>query len=174
MVIVITGPGKGKTTSAVGQTLRALGAGLDVAFCQFLKAPEYQGRPAGEQLMLAKLLGENFHAGGLGFYFGSRQDGEEYERHRRAALDCQAWARGRLQSGAQMLVLDEALYALGSGLLTREELESLLDGRGDAHVVLTGRGLPDWLLERADLVSSVEEVKHPFAEGEQGCRGVEF
>ena len=75
-----------------------------------------------------------------------------------------------------MLVLDESLYALQAGLLERAEVESLLDlaeAQG-VHVVLSGRGAPDWLCARAHLVTSMEEVKHPWQQGIKATRGIEF
>ena len=78
-----------------------------------------------------------------------------------------------------MLVLDEALYALGTGILTQTELAPLLEGaRGardaDRHLVLSGRGLPDWLAEEADLVTEMQERKHPWRQGVPAAPGIEF
>ena len=170
MIIVNTGEGKGKTTAAVGQAMRALGQGLDVAFAQFMK----RDNQAGEQAMLRNLLGDAFFAGGKGF-FRSEKDRDV---HRQAALEVLTWAQQKLDilSKPSLLVLDESLYALGAGLLLREEIESLLDKSQTAqvHVLLTGRGLPDWLLSRADLVTEMVMRKHPHEQGVKAQKGIEF
>lgn len=167
MLLIYTGNGKGKTSACVGQAIRALGQGMAVAFGQFMK----RAGQAGEQAMLERLLGERFRAGGKGFL---RRE-EDRPAHRKAAQDMLQWA-GETLPGVDMLVLDEALYALGYGIVTREELEHLLElaeteGR---HLVLSGRGLPDWLAERADLITEMTEVKHPWQKGVQATRGIEF
>lgn len=168
MLILYTGPGKGKTSAAVGQTIRARGQKLRTAFGQFLK----KNGEAGEQSLLAELLGENFLAGGVGFY----RRKEEYPAHRKAGEAVLAWARERLERGLDLLVLDEALYALGLEIVTAQELRSLLDlaAKRSTHVVLTGRNPPEWLFNRADLVTTMEESKHPFQRGQGAARGIEY
>ena len=75
-----------------------------------------------------------------------------------------------------MLVLDEVLYAFGNGLVTRQELEGLIAMARelDVHLVLSGRGLPDWLRAEADLVTEMGEVKHPHQQGVKAGKGIEF
>ena len=167
MILVYTGPGKGKTSASVGQALRAYGQGLRVAFAQFLKRDDQ----AGEQTALRQLLRERFFAGGKGFF---RRE-ETRALHREAARTVLAWAEEALH-GVDMLVLDESLYALGSGLVTEGELRDLIARarRKGVHLVLSGRGLPDWLREEADLISSVEALKHPLTEGRTAEKGIEF
>lgn len=167
MILVYTGEGKGKTSACAGQALRALGQGMTVAFGQFMK----RDCGAGEQIMLRQLLGPRFRPGGLGFL---RRE-EERPAHRAAAAELLAWAREQLPQ-ADMLVLDESLYALGAGILTREELAPLLaDARGAGrHLVLSGRGLPDWLAREADLVTEMRERKHPWRKGVPAAPGIEF
>ncbi len=171
MLLVYTGEGKGKTTAAVGQAVRALGQGLGVAFCQFMKRPGQ----AGEQITLQHLLHEGFRAGGKGFL----RPGDDPEPHRRAASETLDWCLDRLDNAAprvEMLVMDEALYALSAALLSRQDLERAMDkaqGLG-VHMVLTGRGLPPWLEERADLVTEMRAVKHPYGQGIPAARGIEF
>lgn len=167
MIIVYTGNGKGKTSASVGQAVRALGQGMDVAFAQFMKRPDQ----AGEQKMLARLLGDRYVAGGRGFF----RNEETRDEHRRAALEVLSWAEKALES-VDMLVLDESLYALGSGLLEKDELAAIIAAarnRG-AHLVLSGRGLPAWLVEEADLITEMGEIKHPYGEGRAAVRGVEY
>lgn len=167
MLLIYTGNGKGKTSASVGQAIRAHGRGLVVAFGQFMKRPEQ----AGEQKVLADLLGDLFRAGGLGFF----RNEDSREKHRLAARELLQWAEGLLAS-VDMLVLDECLYALGNGLLLPEEVKDLTAKSGEAgvHLVLSGRGLPDWLEERADLVTEMTEVKHPYANGRQAAPGIEY
>lgn len=167
MILVYTGDGKGKTSACVGQTVRALGQNMVVAFGQFMK----RDGQAGEQVMLAKLLGEHFFAGGLGFL---RNDADR-PAHREAALRVLEWAQAQLDQ-VDMLVLDESLYALGSGIVEQQELEQLIaaaraTGR---HLVLSGRNAPDWLVEAADLVTSMTEIKHPWRTGVKAAPGIEF
>lgn len=167
MIIVYTGNGKGKTSATVGQTVRALGQGLRVAFAQFMKRSDQ----AGEQRLLAGLLKESYYAGGRGFF----RTEESRAEHREAALAVLGWAQRALDD-CDLLVLDESLYALGSGLLLEEELRAIIAAarRKNAHLVLSGRGLPDWLRDEADLVTEMCEIKHPYAEGHKAIKGVEF
>lgn len=168
MLLIYTGPGKGKTSACVGQALRALGQGMRVAFGQFMKRPGQ----AGEQTMLAQMLGENFLASGAGFY----RSKEAFPEHRAAAQTLLTWAAERLAAGLDMLVLDETLYALGHGLITQEEVQALVDRcvAAHTHVVFSGRGAPDWLVEQADIVSEINEVRHVFTQGGTACKGIEF
>ena len=167
MIIVYTGNGKGKTTASVGQAVRALGQGMEVAFAQFMKRPDQ----AGEQKMLSRMLGDHYFADGRGFF---RKE-EERPEHREAALSVLAWAGGVLGS-VEMLILDESLYALDSGLLSDAELAGIIaEARNKGvHLVLSGRGLPDWLREEADLITEMGEIKHPYADGRAAVRGVEY
>lgn len=167
MILIYTGNGKGKTSACVGQALRALGQDLRVAFGQFLK----RDVRAGEQILLDRLLKDDFCAGGLGFF---RRE-EERPAHRAAALRLLDWATERLPR-LDMLLLDESLYALRAGLIEREELESLVRAARtqDCHLVLSGRDAPDWLVDAADLVTRMDEVKHPAAAGVPAQKGIEF
>lgn len=167
MILIYTGNGKGKTSACVGQALRALGQELRVGFGQFMK----KDVRAGEQVLLKRLLGENFRAGGRGFF---RRE-EEREEHRAAARTLLSWARERLPR-LDMLVLDESLYALRAGLLERAEVEALLREARElsCHLVLSGRDAPQWLMDMADLVTDMGEVKHPAQSGVKAQRGIEF
>jgi cob(I)alamin adenosyltransferase len=167
MLLLYTGQGKGKTSACVGQAARAHGQGLQVAFGQFMKRPDQ----AGEQKVLSLLLGDRFFASGLGFF---RRE-EDRPAHREAARVLLVWARLQAES-VDMLILDEALYALDNGLLTRGETEDLLDlgKRRPFHLVLSGRGLPDWLREAADLVTEMVAIRHPHRWGGRAVPGIEF
>ncbi|GAB6058847.1 cob(I)yrinic acid a,c-diamide adenosyltransferase [Desulfonatronum parangueonense] len=168
MIVVYTGDGKGKTSAAMGQIMRAMGHGMRVACAQFMK----RGGVAGEQSVLVTMLGEDYHVGGLGFM----RDQRDYSRHRDAAHATLKWAEGRLAEPIQILVLDEMLYALGAGLIEQQEAQSLLDvaKAREIHLVLTGRGLPDWLRDQADLVTELVVLKHPYNQGQAALRGIDF
>ncbi|MDL2272877.1 cob(I)yrinic acid a,c-diamide adenosyltransferase, partial [Desulfovibrio sp. OttesenSCG-928-I05] len=108
MILVYTGNGKGKTSACVGQAVRALGQGFSVVFAQFMK----RDGQAGEQAMLTQLLGASYRAGGKGFLTRP----EQFPEHRAAALELLTWLNA-LSPLPDMLVLDEALYALKAKVL---------------------------------------------------------
>ncbi|MBM5803524.1 MAG: cob(I)yrinic acid a,c-diamide adenosyltransferase [Cyanobacteria bacterium K_DeepCast_35m_m2_155] len=170
LVLVFTGDGKGKTTAALGLVLRTLGHGESVAVLQFIKG----GWQPGEAKAL-ELFGEalHWHALGEGFTW------ETQDRERDKALVHAAWERSLtyLADGSRKLVvLDEVNVALKLGYL---EVDQLLEGLALrpplTHVALTGRGAPPALLERADLVTEMKLVRHPFREqGVKAQKGIEF
>lgn len=166
LVLVHTGDGKGKTTAALGLAVRAVGHGMRVHVVQFIKG----SRLCGEMDGLAR-LGVPLERAGEGFTWEVRSD----QRQRELA----AWgldrARAALESGVDLLILDEVNVALGKGFLDLGELFALLDARAPGvHVVCTGRHAPEELKERADLVTVHTLVKHPFERGIRAQPGVEF
>ena len=165
MIVIYAGTGKGKTCACVGQAVRALGAGLGVAFGQFMKRPDR----AGEQRLLATLLGQNFFTAGAGFFRSPSQRPVQREKAV-AVLD---WAR---QREAAMLVLDEVLLALERGLLDREEVMPFVEGRRgqDRHLVMSGPHIPDWLLSSADIVTEMLPLRHVHDLGFPPTCGIEF
>ena len=170
LVLVFTGDGKGKTTAALGLVLRTLGHGEQVAVVQFIKG----GWQPGEARAL-ELFGEalHWHALGEGFTW------ETQDRERDRALVQAAWQRSctYLADGARKLVvLDEVNVALKLGYLAVEQvLEGLALRPPLTHVALTGRGAPPALLERADLVTEMKLLRHPFREqGVKAQAGIEF
>ncbi|MDL2207129.1 cob(I)yrinic acid a,c-diamide adenosyltransferase [Desulfovibrio sp. OttesenSCG-928-M14] len=167
MIVIYTGEGKGKTSACVGQAVRAHGQGLRVFFAQFMKRPGQ----AGEQAVLAALLGDNYLAGGPGFFRHEAQRPAQRE----AALAVLASANKALEC-ADMLVLDEALYALGSKLLQEDELKALITAAraANVHLVLSGRGLPGWLEEKADIVTEMQPVRHAYQNGQSAVKGIEY
>jgi cob(I)alamin adenosyltransferase len=170
LVLVFTGDGKGKTTAALGLVLRTLGHGEQVAVVQFIKG----GWQPGEAKALA-LFGEalHWHALGEGFTW------ETQDRERDRQLVQQAWEQSLLYLASaerKLVVLDEVNVALKLGYL---ELEQVLEGLALrpplTHVALTGRGAPAGLLERADLVTEMKLLRHPFREqGVKAQAGIEF
>jgi cob(I)alamin adenosyltransferase len=170
LVLVFTGDGKGKTTAALGLVLRSLGHGERVAVVQFIKG----GWQPGEARALER-FGDDlaWHALGEGFTW------ETQDRERDRALVQRAWERScdYLADGARKLVvLDEVNVALRLGYLALEQvLEGLALRPPLTHVALTGRGAPAGLLERADLVTEMRLVRHPFREqGVKAQAGIEF
>lgn len=167
MILVYTGNGKGKTSACLGQVVRALGHNLRVYFVQFLK----KDGEAGEQAALQVMLKRNFLAAGLGFFIKE----EDRQQHREAAQKALAWAEHHLKK-ADVLIMDEALYALGMQLITLEELRNFLveAAKLPVHVVLSGRGFPDELLPFVDMVSEIKKIKHPWEEGKNAVPGVDY
>jgi cob(I)alamin adenosyltransferase len=170
LVLVFTGDGKGKTTAALGLVLRTLGHGEQVAVVQFIKG----GWQPGEARAL-ELFGEalHWHALGEGFTW------ETQDRDRDRELVQAAWQRSctYLADGARKLVvLDEVNVALKLGYLAVEQVREGLALRPPlTHVALTGRGAPPALLERADLVTEMKLLRHPFREqGVKAQAGIEF
>ena len=170
LVLVFTGDGKGKTTAALGLVLRTLGHGERVAVVQFIKG----GWDPGEARALARFGDDlHWHALGEGFTW------ETQDRARDRQMVQKAWecSLAYLQMAERKLVvLDEVNVALKLGYLSVEQvLEGLTKRPPLTHVALTGRGAPKELLERADLVTEMTLVRHPFRE--QGVRaqaGIEF
>jgi cob(I)alamin adenosyltransferase len=173
MFILATGDGKGKTTAAIGQAIRALGRGRRVFFAQFIKC---EGYPSGEDDVL-RGFGERliFIKGGKGFV-GILGDDLPREEHAAAARETLRLAKEAAASGEYGLaVLDEANVAQALGLITLEALLEVVDSAApDCDVVITGRGADPKLIERADMVTECVEVKHPFRQKVAARKGLEY
>ncbi len=173
LTLVYTGDGKGKTTAAIGLTVRAAGRGLNPIIIQFIKSPE---RSYGEKLVLDK-LGIPFHSMGVGFTWLKTP-----EEHREALARAWAFAKERMMSGEhRLVVLDEINNALSIGsfpiddvLPLEDVLETIRNRPQGQHLVLTGRGALSSVLEIADLVTEMKPVKHYYEEGVPAVLGVEF
>jgi cob(I)alamin adenosyltransferase len=170
LVLVFTGDGKGKTTAALGLVLRTLGHGERVAVVQFIKG----GWQPGEARAL-RIFGDalRWHALGEGFTW------ETQDRQRDRDLVQKAWRRSLdylADPLHKLVVLDEVNVAMRLGYLDAEEVLEGLDRRPPlTHVALTGRGAPPALIDRADLVTEMKLLRHPFRE--QGVRaqpGIEY
>jgi cob(I)alamin adenosyltransferase len=172
LVVVITGNGKGKTTSAMGMVLRACGHGLRSCIIQFMKGDLYSGEWDG-----VKRLGElvELHATGKGFC-GIRGNPYSREEHRANAQAAIALAREKILSGRyELVVLDEINNALKHHLVDLEQLLALLDARPEPlHLVLTGRNAAPELIERADTVSEVQEIKHAYRRQIEPQPGIDY
>jgi cob(I)alamin adenosyltransferase len=170
LVIVLTGDGKGKTTSALGMAMRAVGSGLRVVMVQFIKA-----RQAGEDKAAARLAPRlQVHRKGLGFVppIGSGP----IQEHQAAAREALELVRGLLCGRKHaMVIADEILTAIGLGLVSADDVLGLLEDRPAAvHLVLTGCGAPQRIIDRADLVTEMRLVKHPHQKGLEAQEGIEF
>jgi cob(I)alamin adenosyltransferase len=170
LVIVNTGDGKGKTTAALGIALRAWGHDLRVCVIQFLKNGNLR---SGEARAVEK-LGIEWHALGDGYTWSSR----DIERSRAKALAAWQTAQEAIASGRyDVVILDEFTYLLHLHWLdTGEVIAWLREHRPPAlHVVITGRYAPAALTEMADLVTEMQEVKHPYATQKLAAQaGIEY
>jgi len=169
LVHVYTGEGKGKTTAAFGQALRAAGQGLKVFIIQFLKG----ARETGERIALKEHPLIHIEAYGRAGWV--HQDRPE-EEDRRLAQQAFARARSILQKGeVDLLILDELNVAVAYGLLSVNEVLDLLKKKPESmELILTGRGAHPQILERADLVTEMRKVKHPAERGVGARRGIEY
>ncbi|MCL2711910.1 MAG: cob(I)yrinic acid a,c-diamide adenosyltransferase [Methanomassiliicoccaceae archaeon] len=168
LVQVYTGNGKGKTTAALGLSLRAVGNGLNVAFVQFMKYD--QG--SGEYIMSKRL--ENFSL--LPYGLTHLVDPKNItEGDRKAANDALLKIKEMLYSGKyDLFIMDEINVAMAWGLVDVDTAIDILNGRPDnIEVVLTGRYAPDKIIEYADLVTEMRMVKHPYEKGIGPRKGIE-
>ncbi|MHB0884707.1 MAG: cob(I)yrinic acid a,c-diamide adenosyltransferase [Bacillota bacterium] len=176
LVIVYTGDGKGKTTAALGLALRACGHGFRVLMVQFIKG----GRATGERLAAPNLPGFELRAMGEGFTLPGHSQ-KSWPEHRRAVAAAWDYAQERALSGEyRVLILDEINYVLAhpelaEALPTAQVLDFLRRRPPELHVVLTGRRALPELVAAADLVTTMEAVKHPWADqGLPAQRGIDF
>ena len=172
LIIVHTGPGKGKTTAALGTAFRAVGQGLKVLMVQFIKGSWHYG-----ELDAAKMLGDErlkIMPMGRGFVkVGAEKPDPEDVR-----MVEEAWqfASGEILSGRyEMVILDEINYAISYKMLSPEPVAETLKRKPEmVHVILTGRNAHPMLIEMADLVTEMREVKHPYQKGILAQRGIEY
>jgi cob(I)alamin adenosyltransferase len=169
LVIVLTGDGKGKTTSALGMALRAAGQGMRVLIIQFIKGGVFYG----ELASLKEVEGIEIKPMGLGMLLGSKED---FEAHREKAQEAMAEGRRAISSGLyEMVVLDEILVALNLGLVEEKEVLELISSRPPhVHLVLTGRGATEAIVELADTVTEMVERKHHYRLMKVSVKGIEF
>jgi cob(I)alamin adenosyltransferase len=168
LLVVYTGDGKGKTTAALGMAFRALGREQPVAIVQFVK-----GRwKTGERLLAEKLPGLDLRTLGAGFTW----EGDDPSVHARAARSAWEEARMLLAAGRhRVVVLDELTHVVNRGYVRAEEVLAAVAARAsETTVVVTGRDAPQALLDAADLVTEMRNVKHPFARGVKAIAGVDF
>lgn len=172
LIAVYTGNGKGKTTAALGTALRAVGYGKRVCVIQFIKGDWHYGELDGAKRLEPEL---EWIRAGIGFYRIMGDDRPE-EAHRKAAAQGLSTAREKICSGDYALViLDEINVAIDEGLLEAGDVVELLGQKPEKmHVILTGRGAPPEILEVADLITEMKEIKHPFQEGILAQKGFDY
>lgn len=181
LVIVHTGPGKGKSTAAFGLALRGWTQGFDIGVFQFVKSAKWR---IGEQTVLERLgelhqeTGEGgpveWHKMGSGWSW-SRKAGTD-DDHAAAAAEGWAEVKKRLADHRHDLyLLDEFTYPIKWGWVDVDDVvQTLVDRPGYQHVVITGRDADPKLIEIANLVTEMTKVKHPFDDGQKGQKGIEW
>ena len=169
LLIVHTGRGKGKSSSALGMAIRSLGWGMKVAVVQYVKGKWQTGEKQffrdNEDLLTFEVMGEGF-------------TWDTQDRARDIAAARAAWERSKeliLDPQYEFVILDELNIVIRDDTLSIDEVTEFLRGRPlDKHICITGRDAKPQLLEIADLVTEFVEVKHPFKAGFKAQKGVEF
>lgn len=166
LVHVYTGDGKGKTTAALGLAIRAAGQGMKVAFIQFIK-----GEPCGEHIFV-----KQYHP----FEIVQISSGDSFQKSKQQlsqeAQQTLTYATEQILSGNyDLVVLDEIFVAINQGLITTKQVLDLLDSKpATVELVLTGRNAAPEITQRADLVTEMLMIKHPFTGGTNARRGIEY
>ena len=171
LIIVNTGPGKGKTTAAMGTALRAVGQGMKVLMLQFLKGSWHYG-----ELDAVQAFGDRFVMKQMGRGFvkvgGAETDPEDIR------MVEQAWAEAEkaiLSGEWDLVILDEINYAISYGMLDPNKVADALKKRPEmVHVILTGRNAHPTIVDLADTVTEMRQVKHAYEKGVQAQRGIEY
>lgn len=172
LAIVYTGDGKGKTTASLGLTIRAVGRGKRVSIVQFIKGSWTYGEQEGIKRLAPEV---EMVWGGKGFV-GIIDDKLPREEHVKAAEDTLALAAQKLTGGEyDIIILDEVNVALQLELLNTKDVLDVLRARPETvDVVCTGRGAPQELIEYADLVTEMREIKHPYQQKIPAKKGIDF
>lgn len=172
LIIVYTGKGKGKTTAALGIALRAVGHGYKVCMIQFIKGEWYYG-----ELTSSKRLEPEFEliAAGRGFV-GIIDDDHPIEDHQKAAKNAIEVAKQKIASGNyDIMILDEINYAAKLNLISQQDILDVIAARPEkTSLVLTGNYVPEAIMDTADLVTEMKEIKHPYQKGIKAKKGIDF
>jgi cob(I)alamin adenosyltransferase len=172
LVIVYTGKGKGKTTAALGIALRAVGHNQKVCMIQFIKGSWHYG-----EMTSSKRLEPEFELTAIGKGFvGIIDDTSTIEDHKKIAQEALQVARNKINSKAyNIVILDEINYAINLGLINLEDVLDIISNKpDDISLVLTGNHVKNEVIEKADLVTEMKEVKHPFKSGIKAKKGIDF
>ena len=171
LILINTGPGKGKTTAALGTAMRAAGNGMRVLILQYLKGSWHYG-----ELDAAKTLGPDFVIKQMGQGFVKVGNAETDPADLKMVADAWAESAEAILSGEwDLIVLDEINYAIGYKMLDAEVVADVLRRKPEMlHVILTGRNAPKVLVDMADTVTEMREVKHAYEKGILAQRGIEF
>ena len=172
LVIVYTGNGKGKTTAALGMALRAIGYDHKVCMLQFIKGSWHYG-----EMDSSKKLEPNFEliAVGKGFV-GILDDNSPREEHEKYAAEAVKICREKIFSEKyDVIILDEVNYAVNLGLIDVQEIIKIIKEKpSKLDLVLTGNHVKEEVVELADLVTEMKEIKHPFKSGIKAKKGIDF
>ncbi|MDE1826556.1 MAG: cob(I)yrinic acid a,c-diamide adenosyltransferase [Thaumarchaeota archaeon] len=172
LVIVYTGKGKGKTTAALGMALRAVGYDYKVCMIQFIKGSWHYG-----EMTSSKRLEPEFELTAVGKGFvGIMDDKSPIEDHKKIADEALAIAQEKIASEKyNIVILDEINYAVNLGLVKIDDVIKLIQTKpANVNVVLTGNHVKDEIIELADLVTEMREIKHPFKSGIRAKKGIDF
>ncbi len=172
LVIVYTGKGKGKTTAALGMALRAIGYDHKVCMIQFIKGSWHYG-----EMTSSKRLEPEFELTAVGKGFvGIMDDKSPIEDHKKIALEALKIAQEKINSKKyDIIILDEINYALNRGLVNLDDVLKIISDKPDSvNLVLTGNHARDEIIEKADLVTEMREIKHPFKSGIRAKKGIDF
>ena len=171
LIIVNTGPGKGKTTAAMGTALRAVGQGMKVLMLQFLKGSWHYG-----ELDAVKAFGDNFVMKQMGRGFVKVGTEKPDPEDVRMVEDAWTDAERAINSGDwDLVVLDEINYAISYGMLDPAKVAKTLQTRPEmVHVILTGRNAHPTIVELADTVTEMRQVKHAYEKGVLAQKGIEY
>jgi len=166
LILVYTGDGKGKTTAALGMAMRATGQGRKVAFIQFLKGESY-----GEHMFVSQYHPFDIIQISIGSSFNKPK--EQLKQEAQRTLTC---AEEQMLSGKyDLIILDEVFVAIYKSLITSAQVMGFLDKKPAAiDLLLTGRKAPAEIIQRANLVTEMLMIKHPYNEGIGARRGIEY
>ena len=172
LVVVITGYGKGKTTTALGIAVRACGHNMRVCILQFMKGDIYAGEWDGVKKMGCEV---ELISTGKGFC-GIQGNPYSYEEHRKNAQEAIQLTHQKIESGRyDILILDEINNALHLRLVDLEQVLGIIRGKPPLiHLVLTGRDAHPQIIELADTVSEIKEVKHAYRKGIEPQPGIDY
>lgn len=173
MLIIFTGNGKGKTTAALGQALRAVGNSKKVLMVQFIKGPWKSGEDISYHKLEPNL---KITKTGKGFV-GIGGDHLPFEEHQKAAAAGLEYADEEASSKRwDIIILDEIWNAISLNLMTRKTVQDFIDTYVLAvdHLIMTGRNCPQEFIDQADVVTEMKEIKHPFQNGKIGEKGLEY
>ena len=168
LVVLNTGNGKGKSSSAFGMMVRGLAVDWNVAVCQFIKSGDWR---VGEEKMGRK-LGVEWHSFGDGFTW----DSENLDHDRNIAREGWAQASAVISAGDhQLVILDELTYLCAWGWIGTDEVVATISQRPEhVNIVITGRDAPQALIDIADTVTEMTEIKHAYAQGIRAKRGIDY
>lgn len=174
LVQIYTGDGKGKTTAAIGLAVRAVGAGNKVLIYQFLKPPVLD---TGERNILSQVAGITVESLDIQWDMSKSPEDEKMVADTKAAISkmLERISRSAGKKVYDVVILDEIVFCLWKGLAELEDVRNIIDKRDRrVEIVLTGRGATKELIEMADLVTEMKNIKHPFDKGLFARRGIEF